>query len=78
MADQLACANCDARPTADEAKWTAKVGGTHMKRLQHGFGAAGRKSETKLRSCGPWVLADSTKEQKLAAVREWQEARANG
>jgi hypothetical protein len=73
--DQLICANCGARPDELEAKYTARLGGTHAKRLQHGFGAPGRNHGVKLRSCGPWVLASSTTEEKQAAMREWQNAR---
>lgn len=74
----LTCANCGATPTELEAQYTAREGGTHAKRLQHGFGAPGRKNEVKLRSCGPWVLASATAAERAVAMRAWQEAKANG
>jgi hypothetical protein len=71
----LTCANCGTRPTEIEAKYTARLGGTHARRLTHGAGIPGRQSAVKLRSCGPWVLATATKEERQAAMREWQKAR---
>jgi hypothetical protein len=51
----LRCDTCRARPNELEAKYSAKLGGTHYKRLTHGAGIPGREQGGKFRTCGKWV-----------------------
>lgn len=52
---RLKCSRCGEKPTADEAKYTAKLGGTHYKRVDHGVGIPGNRGNRNTRTCGTWV-----------------------
>jgi len=51
----LVCSRCGATPTAPEAKYTARVGGTHYKRITHGEGIPGHRGGVQARTCGTWI-----------------------
>jgi hypothetical protein len=52
----LVCDGCRERPTKDEAKYSARKGGTHYRKLQHGAGIPGHADANIARTCGTWVL----------------------
>lgn len=54
----LTCSRCGEHPTELEAKYTARLGGTHYKRVSHGVGIPGNKGNRTARTCGTWVAAE--------------------
>jgi hypothetical protein len=56
----LRCDKCGGHPTTDEAKYTAKLGGTHWRFLQHGAGIPGHRGGRQARKCGTWVAVEGS------------------
>ena len=50
----LRCSKCGKPPTEEEAKYTARLGGTHYRRLDHAVGIPGNKGNRIARTCGIW------------------------
>lgn len=75
---QLVCAKCGDEPTPDEARYTAKLQGTHYRRIQHGVGIPGRRGGSQARECGPWVVASLNADGRKLALDEWRRAKADG